>query len=112
MLPRLIGYGQAMKLLLGGEPIDAAEALRLGIIEELVEDGEELGRARALCRAFAGHSPVAVESVKAAVRMSMNATLGAGITYENEMNALCFAAGDHMEGINAFREKRDASFER
>ncbi|WP_089176096.1 enoyl-CoA hydratase/isomerase family protein [Bosea sp. AS-1] len=112
MLPRLIGYGQAMKLLLSGEPIDASEALRLGIVEEVVEDGGEVERARALCRLFASYSPVAVESVKAAVRMSMNATLSAGITYENEMNVLCFSAGDHMEGINAFREKREAAFER
>lgn len=112
MLPRLIGYGQAMKLLLSGEPIDASEALRLGIVEEVVEDGGEVERARALCRLFASYSPVAVEAVKAAVRMSMNATLSAGIAYENEMNVLCFSAGDHMEGINAFREKREAAFER
>lgn len=112
MLPRLIGYGQAMKLLLSGEPIDAAEALRLGIVEEVVADGGALERARALCQLFASYSPVAVESVKASVRMSMNGTLAAGITYENEMNVLCFAAGDHMEGINAFREKREAAFER
>ncbi len=112
MLPRLIGYGQAMKLLLSGEPIDSAEALRLGIVEEVVEDGKEIEAARALCATFASYSPVAVESVKAAVRMSMNATLSAGITYENEMNVLCFSAGDHMEGINAFRDKRAAAFER
>ena len=40
------------------------------------------------------------------------ATLSAGITYVNEMNVLCFSAGDQMEGINAFREKREAAFER
>jgi enoyl-CoA hydratase/carnithine racemase len=55
---------------------------------------------------------VAVESVKAAVRMSMNASLPAGLVYENEMNTLCFSAGDHMEGIKAFSDKREANFKR
>jgi enoyl-CoA hydratase/carnithine racemase len=112
LLPRLIGYGQTMKLLLSGDPIDADEALRLGIIEQLVDDDALLDTARAFARKLAEFSPVAVESVKAAVRMSMMSTLGAGFVYENEMNTLCFSAGDHMEGINAFKEKREAEFSR
>jgi enoyl-CoA hydratase len=110
LLPRLIGYGQAMKLLLTGDPIDAAEAHRLGLVEYLVEDSEVEETARGLARKIAGLSPVAVESVKAAVRMALTSTLPAGLRYENEMNTLCFAAGDHMEGIKAFREKREAEF--
>jgi enoyl-CoA hydratase len=110
MLPRLVGYGQAMKLLLTGDPIDAAEAHRLGLVEYLVDDDNVADEARALARQFAGYSPVAVESVKASVRMALTATLAAGIRYENEMNTLCFSAGDHMEGIRAFREKREAEF--
>jgi enoyl-CoA hydratase len=110
LLPRLIGYGQAMKLLLTGDPIDAAEAHRLGLVEYLVEDSEVEETARGLARKIAGFSPVAVESVKAAVRMALTSTLPAGLRYENEMNTLCFAAGDHMEGIKAFREKREAEF--
>jgi enoyl-CoA hydratase len=110
LLPRLIGYGQAMKLLLTGDPIDAAEAHRLGLVEYLVEDAEVEATARGLAARLAGFSPVAVESVKAAVRMALTSTLPAGLKYENEMNTLCFAAGDHMEGIKAFREKREAEF--
>jgi enoyl-CoA hydratase/carnithine racemase len=112
LLPRLIGYGQAMRLLLTGEPIGAAEALRLGLVEEVVPDAELAGRARALCRMLAGYSPVAVEAVKASVRTALEAPLAAGLRYENEMNTLCFAAGDHLEGINAFKEKRAAEFRR
>jgi enoyl-CoA hydratase/carnithine racemase len=112
LLPRLIGYGQAMRLLLTGEPIDAGEARALGLVEELVEDGEVEARARALCRLLAGYSPVAVEAVKASVRMALAAPLDAGLRYENEMNTLCFAAGDHREGIAAFQEKRGADFKR
>jgi enoyl-CoA hydratase len=110
MLPRLVGYGQAMRLLLTGDPIDADETHKLGLVEYLVEDAAVEATARALCRKLAGYSPVAVESVKASVRMALTSTLPAGLKYENEMNTLCFAAGDHMEGIRAFREKRDAEF--
>jgi enoyl-CoA hydratase/carnithine racemase len=112
MLPRLIGYGHAMLLLLGGEPVEAAEALRLGLVEILVEDHELEAKARGLAAELAKHSPVAVESVKACVRASLSMPLAAGLVYENEMNTLCFSAGDHMEGIRAFNEKREASFSR
>ena len=110
MLPRLVGYGQAMKLLLTGDPIDAEEAHRLGLVEYLVDDAAVEETARGLCRKLAGYSPVAVESVKTSVRMALTSTLPAGLRYENEMNTLCFAAGDHMEGIRAFQQKRDAEF--
>ena len=61
---------------------------------------------------LAGLSPVAVQSVKAAVRAAQSMPLDAGLRYENDLNALCFQAGDHMEGINAFREGRAARFSR
>jgi enoyl-CoA hydratase/carnithine racemase len=112
MLPRLVGYGQAMRLLLTGEPIDAEEAYRLGLVEFLVEDSEVEAKAMALCRKIADFSPVAVQSVKASVRMALSSSLDSGLRYENEMNALCFSAGDHMEGIEAFREGRTAKFKR
>ena len=110
ILPRIIGYGQAMRLLLSGDPIDAEEALRLGVVESVVDDDKVLDAARSFCAKLANFSPVAVESVKAAVRMSANATLETGCVYENEMNTLCFSAGDHMEGIQAFKDKRQAEF--
>lgn len=112
MLPRLVGYGQAMRLLLTGEPVDAEEAYRLGLVEYLVDDAEVEPSARALCGQIAGYSAVASQSVKAAVRMALSSSLDAGLRYENEMNTLCFSAGDHMEGINAFREGRAAEFKR
>ncbi len=112
LLPRLIGYGQAMRMLLTGESLDASQALALGLVEELVEAGGAEARAREVCVKLAGFSPVAVQSVKAAVRAALSAPLEAGLRYENELNTLCFAAGDHMEGIKAFQEHRDAKFSR
>ena len=112
LLPRLIGQGQAARLLMLGEPIDADEALRLGIVEEVVPQPALLDRAREIARKLAALSPVAVQSVKAAMRMALEAPLSAGLAYENEMNVLCFSAGDHLEGIRAFNEKRPAEFAR
>lgn len=112
VLPRLIGQAHATRLLMLGDPIDAEEALRLGLVQEVVPHGTLLSRARELARRLAGLSPVAVQSVKAALRAAMEAPLAAGLTYENEMNVLCFSAGDHLEGIRAFAEKRSAEFRR
>jgi enoyl-CoA hydratase/carnithine racemase len=112
LLPRLVGYGKAMRLLLTGDPVDAAEAYALGLVEFLVDDNEVDPRARSLCQQLAEFSPVAVQSVKAAVRTALSAPLDAGLRYENEMNTLCFAAGDHREGIAAFAERRAPTFRR
>ena len=112
LLPRLIGHGRAARLLLLGDPIAAEEAHRLGLVEEVVPDAMLLPRARELAAKLASLSPVAVQSVKAALRMAMEAPLSAGLTYENEMNVLCFSAGDHLEGIRAFNQKRTAEFAR
>jgi enoyl-CoA hydratase/carnithine racemase len=90
LLPRLVGVGQAMRLLLTGERIGAGEALRLRLVEEVADDPEAAALAR--CAAMAKLSPVAVQAVKAAVRQSLEAPLAAGLAYENEMNVLCLAA--------------------
>lgn len=112
MLPRMIGVARATRMLMIGDPIEAAEAQSLGLFDQLVPQPDLLATARALADRVAGFSPVAVQSVKASIRMAMEAPLTAGLLYENEMNVLCFSAGDHLEGIRAFAEKRGASFNR
>lgn len=92
MLPRLIGFGQAMRLLLTGEPVEAEEALRLRLVEQVVPDEDVEAVAMALCERLAALPPVAVQAVKAAVRQSLETPLSAGLHYENEMNVLCLAA--------------------
>ena len=112
LLPRLIGQAAATRLLMLAEQVDAGEAQRLGLVHEVVAPEDLLPHARAVAARLAGFSPVAVQSVKAALRAAMEAPLSAGLTYENEMNVLCFSAGDHLEGIRAFNEKRSAEFTR
>ncbi len=92
MLPRLVGVGQAMRLLLTGDQVDAAEALRLRLVEQVVPDDELNAVGMALCEKLAALSPVAVQAVKAAVRQSLETPLSAGLHYENEMNVLCLAS--------------------
>lgn len=102
LLPRLVGYGKALYLLLDGSPIDAERALAWGLIEELVPEGDELAVARALAKRWSGHSTVALQTVKAAVRHSMSAGLEPGIRYENEVMALAFALGNDTKGRTGF----------
>lgn len=110
MLPRLVGYGQAMRILLTGEPIDAQQALAIGLVEEVVDDDAVDTRAEALAATIASYSPVATQAMKAAVRAALSMPLDAGIRYENELHSLCFATRDHREGIEAFQQKRQADF--
>jgi enoyl-CoA hydratase len=106
LLPRLIGYGPAMKLLLLGEPVTAAEALALGLVEEVTPAGGAPARAREICARLAAMKPVAVEATKAAVRAALSLPLEEGAAYENELSALCFT-GQHRDGIDAFRKRHD-----
>jgi enoyl-CoA hydratase len=110
MLPRLVGYGQAMRMLLLGDPIDAEAALRIGLVEETVQDADVLPRIAELAARIASFSPTATQSVKAAVRAAMSMPLEAGLRYENEIHVICMSDKDRIEGIKAFQEKRDAKF--
>jgi enoyl-CoA hydratase/carnithine racemase len=110
MLPRLVGVGQAMHLLLTGDPIDAATALRIGLVEEVVEDVDVAPRALALAQKIASFSPVATQAVKAAVRAALSMPLETGLRYENELHVLCMSDKARLEGIKAFQEKRNAKF--
>jgi enoyl-CoA hydratase len=110
MLPRLVGYGQAMRMLLVGDPIDADAALRIGLVEEVVDDGAVLSRTAELAAKIASFSPLATQAVKAAVRAALSMPLEAGIRYENEIHVICMSDKDRTEGIKAFQEKRPAKF--
>jgi enoyl-CoA hydratase len=110
MLPRLIGYGQAMRLLLSGDPVDAEAAFRMGLVEELVEDADVMPRLHELAARIAGFSPVATQAVKASVRAAMSMPLEAGLRYENEIHVICMSAKDRHEGIRAFQEGRKPTF--
>lgn len=110
MLPRLVGVGQAMRLLLTGDPVDAETALRIGLVEEVVDDGEVEARVLALAGKIASFSPVATQAVKAGIRAAQSMALDEGLRYENELHVLCMSDRARLEGIKAFQEKREAKF--
>lgn len=110
LLPRLVGYGQAMRMLLTGDPVDADTALRIGLVEEVVEDAAVAARMTELAAKIAALSPVAVQATKAAVRAALSMPLEAGIRYESEIHVICMADKDRIEGIKAFQEKHEGKF--
>ncbi len=80
-----------MKILLTGDRVSADQAEKIGLIEYLVDDGQELDVARGLAHQIAQHSTVATQAVKAAVRSALDLTVAQGLKYENELMSLCFA---------------------
>jgi enoyl-CoA hydratase len=109
-LPRVVGTGQAMRLILSGEIIDAAEALRIGLVDVVHPAADLRTKTLELARAMATKSPVALQMAKSAVRAAAEMPMAAGLAYETELFATCFASDDKREGVAAFLEKRPASF--
>jgi len=109
-LPRLVGYGQALRLILTGEPVDAEEAARIGLVDIVVDDGELGARTRALAEVMAAHSPLALRLAKEGVRAALELPLGEGLRHERELFVTAFASADGMEGVRAFLEKRAPVF--
>lgn len=109
-LPRIVGLGAALRLILTGELIDATEAQRLRLVEEVVEPGQVLDRALAIADVIASKSPVAVAAAKEATRAALSLPLAEGLKLETALFQLCFSSEDRAEGVRAFLEKRAASF--
>jgi enoyl-CoA hydratase len=109
-LPRLVGAGRALRLILTGDLIDAEEAYRIGLIDILADDGALQSRTLDLARAMAAHSPVALRLAKNAVAAALEAPLSAGLAQERELFITAFGSEDGREGVSAFLEKRTPGF--
>jgi enoyl-CoA hydratase/carnithine racemase len=110
LLPRLVGYGKALQMLLTGELIDAAEAHRTGLVQEVVSEDQLEASVRTLAGQIGRNAPIAVQLTKHLVRISESTTPEVGLAYENDLFAYCFTTKDSQEGIAAFREKREPTF--
>jgi len=111
-LPRLVGEGQAMRLILSGELIDAEEARDIGLVDVVCEDEETLDEeVYGLAESMAEKSPVALEIGKKAVKASSRMDLEAGIEYEAELFTALFSTEDKNEGMDAFFEDREPEWE-
>ncbi len=109
-LPRLVGPGRALELLLTGDPIDAQEAWRLGLVNRVVPADRVQAESLALAQAMAAKAPVAVRYILDAVRDGMQMTLAEGCAHEASLFGLTAATDDMREGTQAFLEKRRAAF--
>lgn len=110
-LPRLIGKGFANELLLTGNIIDSAEALRIGLVNRIYSQNELIDACRKIAETIALKSPVAVRLCKEAVNHGVEMDLNRGCAYEADLFALCFASDEQTEGMTAFLEKRSPKFQ-
>ena len=109
-LSRLVGLGRAMEMATLGEPIDAAEAYRIGLVNRVVAAGDLLAHAMEICRKWQAKGPVSLMACRDAVLRSPDLDLAAGLDYENKLFAIAIASGERDEGVKAFREKRKPRF--
>ena len=105
-LPRLVGYGKALQLILSGEPIDGVSAYEIGLLDEVVPAAELRERTMEVARTIAEKSPVTLGIAKRAIRAAYELPLSAGLEQERDLFALAFATEDKIEGVAAFLEKR------
>jgi enoyl-CoA hydratase len=109
-LTRLVGEGRAMRMILTGEMIDAAEAFRIGLVNEVHPPDQLLGKTLDLARLIAGKSPIALAMAKSAVKAAARTTLREGLDVEIDLFSLCFSSEDMQEGVSAFLAKRKPDF--
>jgi enoyl-CoA hydratase len=110
-LPRLVGKGRALQLLLTGEMIDANEAFRIGLVNRVVPADQLLATATSLLQAMLGNAPLALRACIELVNRGYDASLDDALAFEATAFGLLAATDDKREGTRAFLEKRAASFQ-
>lgn len=109
-LPRLVGKGAALQILLTGDMVPAAEALRIGLVNQVVPQAELLSTAEAIAKKIMANAPLAVKFCLDAVNRGMEMTADEGQHFEATLFGLCCTTEDMKEGTRAFLEKRAADF--
>jgi enoyl-CoA hydratase len=110
-LPRLVGKGIAMQLVLTGEMISAQEAYRIGLVNEVTAPADLIPRAEAIAHQIIANAPLAVQYAIEAVNRGMEATLAEGLYLEALLFSVACSSEDKQEGTAAFLEKRPAQFQ-
>jgi enoyl-CoA hydratase/carnithine racemase len=105
-LPRLVGKGKALEMLLTGEPVDAKEAYRIGLVNKVVPEGEAVKGAEEIANKIIKNGPLAVMIAKDSVQVGEELPLDAAVEYSHKNVLLAAASEDAKEGYAAFLEKR------
>lgn len=109
-LSRLVGMGIAKELIFTGKIIDVNEALRIGLVNKIVEPEKLLAEAKALAKAISANAPIAVRLSKTAINRGAQTDIDTAIMYETEIFGECFSTFDQKEGMSAFLERREKQF--
>ncbi len=110
-LPRLVGKGRALQLILTGGTIDAREAWRIGLVNEVVPAADLIARAEAILAEIFANAPIAVSYSLDAVNRGLNGDQAEGLALEAALFGVCAGTADKAEGAAAFLEKRAAAFQ-
>ena len=109
-LPRLVGKGRALQLILSGEMVSAQEAYRIGLVNEVVPAANLIARAEEILKQIASNAPAAVRLSLEAVNRGMDTSESEGFALEASYFGLCAATDDKREGTSAFLGKRAPQF--
>src|SRR6201981_4038414 len=109
-LPRLVGKGRALQLILSGEMIAAQEAYRIGLVNEVVAAGSLIDRAEAILKQISANAPIAVKFALEVTNQGLETSQSEGLLLEASYFGLCAATEDKKEGTSAFLEKRRPQF--
>src|ERR1700754_2767956 len=110
-LPRLVGKGRALQLILSGGIISASEAYRIGLVNEVVPAAELIARAEAILKQIFANAPLAVKYLLEAVNKGLETSQNEGLSLEASLFGLCAGTEDKKEGTQAFLQKRAAQFQ-
>jgi enoyl-CoA hydratase len=111
-LAHAVGPSNAALMIMTGDPIEAEKALAWGLVSEIVPAEKLQARAREIAAAIAARAPIAAETAKLNLRAAFSMPLDKAIEYERDLQTVCFATEDAMEGRQAFKEKRAPLFKR
>jgi enoyl-CoA hydratase/carnithine racemase len=106
-LPRIVGLARAKELILTGRVLTAAEAERIGLVNEVVAAGQAVARATAIGEEIAQRGPVAVREAKRLINLAIETEISDGLNAETDASQRVFATDDMLEGAASFFEKRD-----